>query len=299
MSWSRHISRSITTPNRSSRGGLPVVEFIIHHNASLGGSYVLSLMQSGSKQVSANYQIMQDGEAVGVVPREDRSWSVSNSTWDGSAITFEIANNSGAPGWTISDAAYVKVAKIIADDAAHFGIPINRTTVRGHREGSALGHGGSYATACPGGIDLDRLVRMAQQFASSGTAGDGYTLIKEIPMPALIHHPNGSIGFVSDAGELDAISSMTEVDSLRAVGLVGEWVDLPDGLIWNTLVTRTARLRTGPTTVDTAAVAASLAATIIPVLLEAVLDEGVEITEAQVEAAAARAIKSVLKDAAA
>lgn len=181
MSWSRHISRSITTPNRSSRSGRPVVEFIIHHNASMGGSYVLGLMRTGLKQVSANYQIMQDGEAVGVVPREERSWSASNADWDGSAITFEIANNSGGPGWTISNEAYHTVARIIADDAAHFGIPINRTTVRGHREGSALGHGGSYATACPGGINLDLLTELAQQY-SAGTAGGGNTPIEEDDM---------------------------------------------------------------------------------------------------------------------
>lgn len=64
-----------------------------------------------------------------------------------------------------------------------------------------------------------------------------------IPLPALIRHPGGTIAFVSDAGEMDEISSMTEVESLQATGIVGKWIQLPDGLIWNTLVKRTARLR--------------------------------------------------------
>jgi hypothetical protein len=183
MSWASTISRSITTPNQSSRDGRKITGWIIHHNASTGGSYVLSLMQSGDKQVSANYQVMQDGEVVGVVARELRSWSASNSAWDGASLTFEIANNSGAPGWTISEGAYLSVARTIAEDAVWAGIPINRTTVRGHREGSALGDGGSYATACPGGIDLDRLVTMANQIRSSGTAGLGVTPIEEEDMP--------------------------------------------------------------------------------------------------------------------
>ncbi|UOE45464.1 peptidoglycan recognition protein family protein [Agromyces larvae] len=158
-----------------------MVEFIIHHNAARGGAGVLEMMRTGSKQVSANYQVFEDGRAFGVVPREERSWSVSNAAWDGSAITFEIANNSGAPGWTISDASYDTVARIIAEDAAWAGIPINRSTVRGHREGCAFGHGGSYSTACPGGIDLDRLVRLAQQYQSS-PAGGGTTPIQEDDM---------------------------------------------------------------------------------------------------------------------
>ena len=164
MTWASTIAGSVSTPNKSSRNGRKITGWIIHHNAARDGSGVLEMMRTGSKQVSANYQVLENGDVWGVVPREERSWSASNADWDGSSLTFEIANNSGAPGWTISDRAYDRVARTIAEDAHWAGIPINRTTVRGHSEGSALGDGGSYSTACPGGIDLDHLVQLAQGY---------------------------------------------------------------------------------------------------------------------------------------
>jgi hypothetical protein len=181
MSWASTIAGSISTPNRSSRMGRAINGWIIHHNAGRDGRGVLEMMRAGSKQVSANYQVLEDGDVWGVVPREERSWSASNAVWDAESLTFEIANNSGAPGWTISDRAYDRVARTIAEDARWAGIPINRTTVRGHREGSAQGAGGSYSTACPGGINLDYLVQLAQHYYNQGSssAGGGATPITE------------------------------------------------------------------------------------------------------------------------
>jgi len=302
MTWASTIAGSITTPNQSSRYGRKITGWIIHHNAALGGAGVLEMMRTGSKQVSANYQVMQDGDVWGVVPRENRSWSASNADWDAASLTFEIANDSLAPGWTISDRAYERVARTIAEDARWAGIPINRQTVRGHREGSALGDGGSYSTACPGGIDLDRLVGLAQKFSGSSLAGGDPSSIEEIPMPALIRHPNGSIGFVSDAGELDAISTLNEVESLKAVGLVGNWVQLPDKNIWDTLTARTARLRAQRATpgadVDEAAIVAGIAPLLIPAVVEALKGVGSGLTAEQVKAATEAAVRAVFADAA-
>ncbi|MDI6023629.1 M23 family metallopeptidase [Leucobacter sp. UT-8R-CII-1-4] len=67
--------------------------------------------------------------------------------------------------------------------------------------------------------------------------------IEGIKMPALIRLPNGSIGFVSDSGELDSIGDLNEVESLKATIVPQGWIQLNDTLIWDKLASRTARLR--------------------------------------------------------
>ncbi|VXB29149.1 N-acetylmuramoyl-L-alanine amidase [Pseudoclavibacter sp. 8L] len=143
--------------NRAAR----VDRFIVHHAATASLSAVLSMMSTGSRQVSASY-VIKDGQVIGVVPEEKRAWTSGSAAWDGRAITVETCNSQtgDASGWPISEASYESLARLIADCATRYGFPINRDTVIGHRELYSR-YGASYATACPGGINLDRLVTLA------------------------------------------------------------------------------------------------------------------------------------------
>lgn len=57
------------------------------------------------KTASAGYAIGSDGRKGLGVEETNRPWTTSSSTNDNEAITFEIANNGGAPDWRMSDAA--------------------------------------------------------------------------------------------------------------------------------------------------------------------------------------------------
>ncbi len=114
-----------------------------------------------------------------------------------------------------------------------------------------------------------------------------------ITLPALIRTPDGSIGFVSDAGMLDAISSLNEVESLKASGVVGNWVQLPDMNIWNTLAARTARLRAQQTPVDSSKLSSEVAALMVGPVVEAVSRVG-GLSKQDVEAAVKSATKDLL-----
>lgn len=61
-------------------------------------------------------------------------------------------------------------------------------------------------------------------------------------MATLIRTPDGTIAFVSDAGKVDAISDLQEVEALKAAGLVTGWVQQPDRLVLQLLQKRTDRL---------------------------------------------------------
>ena len=155
------------SPQFSSRNGTPIDHFILHHSAAFDVSQVIAEMVSGSRQVSANYVVGNDGTAYGIIPEEDRAWTSGSpydggkgAAWDTRSITFEILDQTGAPDWLISPAAQATVSAIIADCSKRYGIVPQREgantdwTVYGHRELWDI-YGASYATACPGGLPLD------------------------------------------------------------------------------------------------------------------------------------------------
>lgn len=175
MTWSKLVTGIRESFQRSSRNGRKIDRIIIHHTATTNGEWVLDAMVSGSKQVSANYVPDKDGKLWGVVNEDFRAWTSSSASWDGRSITMECVNNS-TDGWTISNASYEKIAQLLADISIRYNFPLTRdkqrSTVLGHKE-LYLYWGDSYATACPGGIDIDRIVRRANEIKGSLPAGGG------------------------------------------------------------------------------------------------------------------------------
>src|SRR5690606_14794323 len=97
-----------------------------------------------------------------------RAWT-SGSTTDGGkgaafdrrSITLECVNATGAPTWLQSEAFYNIAARLAVDFYQRYGIPLDRDHHVGHRE-LYIRWGASYATACPGGMDIDRILAMAK-----------------------------------------------------------------------------------------------------------------------------------------
>jgi len=171
MTFSGHVTRTVTTPNQSSRNGR-VVDFIVyHHMASTSFQGVLNSWISGRKQGSCHYAISNEGEIVGVVPEENRAWSLSSVSFDSRAIVYEIENASygDAFGWPISEAAAEAAARLTAEITARRGMILNRTQAIGHREVFTR-HGAGYPTACPGALDLDGNVGRALTIRGPGSA---------------------------------------------------------------------------------------------------------------------------------
>lgn len=147
----------------SSRNGAKIDRIILHHAASTSIFAVLDMMKYGTREVSSNYVIGNEGEIIGVVPEEFRAWTSGSASWDGRAITFEIVNETGAPDWRISDKAFHAVARMLADISARYGIVLSRDTVITHQE-LFTRYGASYATACPGPFlqpRVDDLIQLA------------------------------------------------------------------------------------------------------------------------------------------
>jgi peptidoglycan hydrolase-like protein with peptidoglycan-binding domain len=147
----------------SSRQGAPIDTFLIHHQAGTDDDAVIQEMIDGSRQVSANYTISNEGRITSVVPEELRAWTSGSSSdggagaaWDRRSITVEIENEAGAPDYPISTVALTAAAALLQDLRARYGINI----VLGHRDLYDR-YGASYATFCPGPTTVGSILVIA------------------------------------------------------------------------------------------------------------------------------------------
>lgn len=212
MTWSPLVTSVSETSDRSSRTQ-SVKGVVLHHAATTSLSGILGLFQPGGRTVSAHLAV-KDGQRVGAVPEQFRAWSLGSEYWDSWAMTVECANES-SNGWTISAASHESLAQLVADWARRYKFTPHRSgdpkgwTVLGHREVYTI-HGDSYATACPGGMDLNYIVKRAQELLGSKPAGGGGTAVpipealEGVDMPAVIKRTEGvpewSLVFPSLAG---------------------------------------------------------------------------------------------------
>jgi hypothetical protein len=142
---------------------------VIHHAATLNFDAVIDL-EMGAREVSSTV-IIKDGQVASMFDESYRAWSLSSQYWDSVSLSSETCNETAAPGWTISEASYATLAKVVADWCQRYGIACNRTQILGHREVYSR-YGASYATACPGGIDLDRVVSDAANILAGKSTQD-------------------------------------------------------------------------------------------------------------------------------
>lgn len=144
------------------------IEFIvIHHNATTNKDVAMSTWYTTSGNwTSAHYEIT-DNEIIGCVGENYTAYHAGGTggsdvptipNVNHRSIGLEHVNSSGAPSWSVSDDTLRNSAELIADICQRYGLPINRNTIKAHNEVTA--------TACPGGINVDKLVRMAQDAAN-------------------------------------------------------------------------------------------------------------------------------------
>lgn len=134
---------------------------IIHHNAGTSdeGARRTWYVSTG-KGTSAHYQVTPT-KIWGCVGEEAVAYHAGNYPTNQRSIGIEHLNSTGAPTWLIDEKTYQNSAKLIADIAKRYSIPIDRQHI--------LKHGEVSSTACPGGINIDRLVELAKGYAN-GTA---------------------------------------------------------------------------------------------------------------------------------
>lgn len=160
----------IPSPNYSSRSESGV-RLIVLHTAegartieSLGGYFQGNV--SASSHVGADDKVNTVGEYV---KRENKSWTQSN--YNSAAVSIELC---GFAAWSLEEwhrhpNMLDNCAKWIAEEAAHFGIPITKLSVseaqgsgRGVCQHVDLGAGGGGHHDCGPGLPMDEILNMAR-----------------------------------------------------------------------------------------------------------------------------------------
>lgn len=155
--YSKLAAGQIDTPNKTKRTS-KISTFCIHHMAGfMSGKACAEMFAKESRQASANYCIGKDGEAWASAGEEWRAWTSSTgncANGDQCAITFELANDEGAPSWHVSDATIEKCIQIMVDVCQRYGIKeVKWSTDKNVRKNDPTVmymHKDWAATACPG-----------------------------------------------------------------------------------------------------------------------------------------------------
>lgn len=130
---------------------------VIHHNATTNKDVAINTwLANGSAQTSAHYEVAGK-QIIGIVGEGTTAWHAGNGDMNARSIGIENVNATGAPNWTISNDTFESLSKLVADIAKRYGFPIDATHVIPHKV--------VVSTACPGGIDVARVIKHANEIA--------------------------------------------------------------------------------------------------------------------------------------
>ena len=170
----RRFSGLITSENPNtmysgSRNGVGIDRIVIHHNATTDKNVAMSTWYTSSGNwTSAHYEVTPN-EIIGCV---EETYSAYHCGGTGGSdvprmtnpnersIGIENVNSAGAPSWSVDPRTVANTAKLVLDICNYYGIPCDRKHVLAHNEVTA--------TACPGGLDVDEVVQLANGGKSLG-----------------------------------------------------------------------------------------------------------------------------------
>ena len=128
-----------------------ITQIIIHSTVGTVQSAINRFGQKGSK-VSAHYIISNDGKLYQGLEEFYTAFHSGSEDINYKSIGIE---HEWYQGLTPSDTLYQTSAKLVADICKFYGLGVNRGVIKGHKE--------IVPTACPNAIDVDRIVKQAQE----------------------------------------------------------------------------------------------------------------------------------------
>lgn len=243
-------------PRPMFNGGLrqrAIDTIVVHHNATTNKDVALNTwLVSAGNWTSAHYEIT-DNEIIGAVGENYVAYHAGGtggadvpkmSDPNGRSIGLEHVNSTGAPSWGVSDATLRNSARLIADICKRYNLPINRNTIKLHREVTS--------TACPGGLDIGKLIRYAQEAAGQKPAQPSKASVTAKNTSAIQAFKNASNEFTAYGKfRVDEVKNVNGIMQLINYGLAGgknfSWTynGIPWALVDNTSRSNSENVRVG------------------------------------------------------
>ena len=157
------------SPHRNSPRNQQITTITIHHFA---GNATLEAMGDWLSRpgtlASYNYGIESSGRIGLFVEERDRCWGSSSSANDNRAVVIGVANNTGAPNWGISSAAFESLINLCIDICRRNGgiVQVNGLSglnYNGTNVGSLTRHNFFSNTLCPGPFLQDRFPEIVRR----------------------------------------------------------------------------------------------------------------------------------------
>lgn len=173
------IAGKLKDSGSSPRTGKPIIYLIVHHAATTSQSAFFATLEGTAREVTCNFAIAR-GKTYRQVHEGRRAWTSGAWMIDDQALTVETLNTTGEPSWQIGADDYDQLAELALYMHEEYDMPLTRAHIIGH--GELLSRFGvSYATACPGGIDIDRIITLARTKKAGGlTMADMQTIEKKL-----------------------------------------------------------------------------------------------------------------------
>ena len=140
------------------RQGTKIDRIVLHHNAATT-DVIPGVWQN--RAASAHYQVTPSAIRQ-CVDEGNTAWHAGNWAMNLRSIGIEHLNSTGAPNWDVADETEERSAALVADICKRYGIPCDRSHILKHSQTSA--------TACPGGLDVDKIVRRANEILGGASA---------------------------------------------------------------------------------------------------------------------------------
>ena len=135
--------------NHGSRYSNKIDKVILHWIAGTLASCDATF-QNPNRKASAHYGIA-NSTIHQYVKEEDAAWHCGNLLANRQSIGIE---HEGGPSIPISEETYQTSARLVRQICDRYAIPIDREHIKGHNEFSA--------TQCPGTLDIDKIISLAQ-----------------------------------------------------------------------------------------------------------------------------------------
>ena len=197
----------------SSRGGFVPEFIVIHHMATTSFEGGMATWYGGG--TSANYAI-SDTEIVGCVGENYSAWHAGGTgvydipnipNINARSIGIEHVNSTGAPSWQVSDATIRNSAKLVADICKRYNIPITRDRIKRHGEITK--------TQCCGGLDIEKLVKYAQDI-SKNSQENNYLIKKGDKKMTIVFSYKG-VGYSAIDGTMIAFTENKYWDKVNSI----------------------------------------------------------------------------------